>query len=186
MTPERVRVATAQDAAALVALAAGNRRRTARLAASGAGLAGRTLRRAMRGELALAVVVLAATATLVRAAPPATIAAGPVVRELDLGPLRLQMDLEPGSVGPTDYHLYLFDRRTGAQVDRVEELRVELVQRDADIGPITLDVPRKGPAHYELRDAMIGVDGRWEATVTARVSEFDEFSATTEFEVRGD
>jgi copper transport protein len=171
---------------AVVALAAGNRRRTARLAAAGADAAGRALRRSMRGELALAVAVLAATATLVRAAPPATVAAGPVVRELDLGPLRLQMDLEPGSVGPTDYHLYLFDRRTGAQVDRVEELTVRLVQRDEDIGPITLDVPRKGPAHYELRDAVLGVAGTWEATVTARVSDFDEFSATTEFEVRSE
>ena len=103
------------------------------------------------------MLVLAATATLVRAAPPATIDDGPVVRELDLGPMRLQMDIEPATVGPNDYHLYLFDRRTGAQIDRVEELTVKLVQRDKGIGPITLDIPRKGPAHYELRNSTLGV-----------------------------
>lgn len=169
---------------AVVALAAGNRRRTAKLTAATTSAAGRGLRTAMRGELALAVLVLAATATLVRAAPPATLTSGPVIRELDLGPMRLQMDLEPGSIGPTDYHLYLFDRRTGAQVDRVEELTVRLIQREEDIGPITLDIPRKGPAHYELRNATVGVSGTWEATVTARVSEFDEYSAKTQFEIR--
>ena len=138
----------------------------------------------MRAEVVLAVLVLAATATLVRAAPPATIDNGPVVRELDLGPMRLQMDIEPATVGPNDYHLYLFDRRTGAQIDRVEELTVRLVQRDKDIGPITIDIPRKGPAHYELRNSTLGVRGTWSATITARVSEFDEYAAKTEFEVK--
>jgi len=55
----------------------------------------------LRAEVAFAVLVLAATATLERAAPPATIAGGPVVRELDLGPMRLQMDIRPATSGPT-------------------------------------------------------------------------------------
>ncbi len=167
----------------VIAVAAGNRQRTNRLAAGDADSAPQ-LRRAMRAEVAFAMLVLAATATLVRAAPPATIANGPVIRELDLGPMRLQLDIEPASVGPNDYHLYLFDRRTGAQIDRVEQLTVRLVQRDKDIGPITIDIPRKGAAHYELRDSTLGVRGTWEATITARVSDFDEYSATTQFEVR--
>jgi copper transport protein len=165
--------------AAVLAFAAGNRRRVAALPGTAA-----VLRRAMSVEVGLAVLVLAATATLVRAAPPATIEAGPVIRELDLGPMRLQMDVEPASAGPNDLHLYLFDRRTGEQVDRVEELTVKLVQREKGIGPITLDIPRKGPAHYELRNAAIGVEGEWEATVTARVSDFDAHAAKTRFEIR--
>ena len=87
-------------------------------------------------------------------------------------------------MGPNDYHLYLFDSRTGEQIDRVEELRIRLVQRDKGIGPLIVRIPRKGPAHYELRDSMLGVAGDWEATVTARISEFDEYSARTRFEVR--
>ncbi len=169
--------------AVVVVLGAGNRRRAARLG-DGDGEDAPRLRRHMRAEVALALLVLAATATLVRAAPPATIAAGPVVRELDLGPLRLQIEVEPATVGSNDLHLYLFDRRTGAQVDRVEQLTVSLVQRERAIGPIALDIPRKGPAHYELRGATLGVPGTWEAVVTARVSKFDEYSAGTAFEVR--
>ena len=169
--------------AGIVAAAARNPARTARLAA-GAGDVAAVLRRSMRAEVVLAVLVLGATATLVRAAPPSAVNSGPVIRELDLGPMRLQMDIEPGTVGPNDLHLYLFDRRTGAQIDRVEELTVELVQPDKGIGPIKLDIPRKGPAHYELRNSTLGVGGEWKATVTARVSEFDEYAAKTEFELR--
>ena len=169
--------------ALIVGLAAGNRRRTAGLAAAGTGSAS-ALRRAMRAEVVLGVLVLAASATLVRAAPPVSLAEGPVVRELDLGPMRLQMDVEPAVSGANDFHLYLFDRRTGEQVDRVEELTVRLVEREKGIGPIVLDIPRKGPAHYELLNATLGVAGTWDATVTARVSEFDEYSAKTRFEVR--
>lgn len=170
----------------IIGLAAANRRRTAHLADSpvDADQSATSLRSAMRTEALLAVLVLGATATLVRAAPPATVNNGPVVRELDLGAIRLQMDIEPAKVGPNDYHLYLFDRRTGAQIDRVEELKVTLVQRDKNIGPIKLAIPRKGPAHYELRNSTLGVAGTWEATVTARVSAFDEYTAKLRFEVR--
>lgn len=168
---------------AIVALASANRRRTGRLVQHRAPDASR-LRGWMRAEAVLALVVLAATATLVRAAPPTTITSGPIVRELDLGPLRLQLDVEPGTVGRNDYHLYLFDRRSGAQIDRVEQLTVSLVQREKDIGPIRLEIPRKGVAHYELRNATLGVAGAWQATITARVSAFDEYTATTTFEVR--
>ena len=76
------------------------------------------------------------------------------------------------------------DRRTGAQVDRVEQLTIRLRQRERGIGPITLDIPRKGPAHYELRDSALGVPGEWEATITARVSDFDAHFARMRFEVR--
>jgi copper transport protein len=168
--------------ALIVALATRGRRAVGRLADGAAPSA--ALRRVMRAEAAMAVLVLAATAVLVRAAPPATVATGPAQEELDLGPMRLEMVIEPAKTGPNDFHLYLFDRRTGAQVDRVKELTVRLVQRDKDIGPITLDIPRKGPAHYELLDQALGVPGTWEVQVDARVSEFDAHTATTEIEVR--
>jgi copper transport protein len=167
----------------VVALAAGNRRRAAAFAGGATQPAG-ALRRAMGAEVALAVLVLAATATLVRATPAATRSAGPVVRELDVGPLRLQMDIEPAATGPNDYHLYFFDRRTGAQVDRVKEVKVRLVQREKGIGPIVLGIPRKDVAHYELLGAPLGVPGTWSAQVDVRVSEFDQHTARFDFDVR--
>ena len=163
--------------AGVLALAAGNRRRVKELAASGG------LRGAMRAEVALAVLVLAATAVLVREAPPESLASGPASRELDLGPMRLEMVIEPPATGPNDFHLYFFDRRTGAQVDRVEEVEVRLVHRGEELAQ-SLTIPRKGPAHYELLDQPLAVDGEWEVAVDARVSEFDVYSARTEIEVR--
>ncbi len=165
----------------IIALAAGNRRRLAGLSLGGA--SAETLRRSMRAEVLVAVLVLAATATLVRAAPPAT-NQGTVVRELDLGPLRLQMDIEPAEVGPNDYHLYFFNRRTGAQIDRVREVTLRLTQPEKDIGPIKLRIKRKGPAHYELLGPPLGVPGTWQAQVDVRVSRFDQYTAKTDFQVR--
>jgi copper transport protein len=166
---------------AIVAVASGNRRRVARLVAGGGPGA---LRAAMRAEVALAIGVLAATAVLVRAAPPASIASGPAESELDLGPYRLEMVIEPATTGPNDFHLYLFDRKTGAQINRVEEMTVSMTQRDKGIGPIKLEVPRKGPAHYELLDEALGVPGEWEARVDVRVDDFTAYSGREEIEVR--
>ena len=98
--------------------------------------------------------------------------------------MRLEMVIEPAKTGPNDFHLYLFNRRTGAQVDRVKEMTVRLRQPEKDIGPIELEIPRKGPAHYELLDQALGVPGRWEVQVDARVSDFDAYTAETDFEVR--
>jgi copper transport protein len=166
--------------AAILAFAARSRRRVRALAAeTGAGL-----RRAMLAEVALALLVIAATATLVRAAPPAAAGSGPVVRELDAGPMRVELVVEPARVGVNAWHVYLFDRRSGAQVDRVEQVTVRLTEPERGIGPITLDLPRKGPAHYELLRGVLGVAGRWEAELAVRVSEFDEYVARTGFEVR--
>ncbi len=161
----------------VIALAAGNRRRVARLAMGGA------LRRAMRAEVALAVLVLAATAVLVREAPPESLAGGPATRELDLGPMRLELVIEPAKTGPNDFHLYFFDRRTGAQVDRVKEVKMRITQREEKIAQ-TLTIPRKDTAHYELLDQPLAVDGDWDVAVDARVSEFDVHTARTEIEVR--
>ena len=165
----------------IVAVAAGNRRRVARLLSGGAPGA---LRTAMRAEVALALIVLAATAVVVRAQPPAAEAIGPAQSELDLGPMRLEMVIEPAETGPNDFHLYFFDRKTGAQIDRVEEVTVSLTQPDKGIGPIKLQIPRKGPAHYEQLDEALGVPGTWNVKVDVRVNEFDAYSAEDEIEVR--
>jgi copper transport protein len=168
---------------AIVWLAAGSRRRTRTLTDSGND-SNVSLRRSMRAEVVLAVLVLAATATLVRAAPPAADSEGPVVRQLDLGPMRVELDVEPAEVGPNNFHIYLFDRRTGEQVSRVQQMTVRLTQRDKGIGPIKLSISRKGPAHYELLNSPIGVPGTWQAELTARVSDFDEYSVRTMFKIR--
>lgn len=61
---------------------------------------------------------------------------------------------------------------------------MRLTQPERDIGPIKLGTPRKGPAHYELLAAPLGVPGTWRAQVDVRVSDFDQFTARTELDVR--
>ena len=165
--------------ALIVFLAASNRRRLAGERGEGTTM----LRRAMRAEVAVAVLVLAVTAALVRSAPPAS-AGGPETRELDIGDIRVEMIIEPATTGPNDYHFYLFDRETGAQVRRVEEMTLRLAQPDEGIGPISLDVPYKSPAHYELLGPALGVPGEWDVALDVRLSRFDLETARTEIEVR--
>ena len=165
---------------AIVALGAANRSRLRSRRDQDAA----PVRAAIRAELVIAVGILAATAVLVRAAPPKAIANGPQQKELDLGPMRLEMVVEPAKVGRNAFHLYLFDRRTGAQISRVKQLTVTLAQPKAGIAPIDLDIPRKGVAHYELLGQPIPVAGNWTTTVTVRVSAFDEYSAKTTLRIR--
>lgn len=166
--------------AAVVALAASNRRRLR----TRDGRSGSLVRSAMLVEVAAAVAVLAATAVLVRSTPPEAIANGPQEKELDLGPLRAELVVEPATVGPNAIHVYLFDRRTGAQISKVEQLTLTLSQAKAGIAPIELGIPRKGVAHYELLGQPLPAAGDWKTVVTARVSDFDEFAARTTLTVR--
>jgi copper transport protein len=138
----------------------------------------------MESEVVIAVAIIAATAVLVRAAPPKSIAEGPQEKELNLGPLRLELVAEPAQVGRNAFHLYLFNRKTGAQIDRVQQLSVRLAQPDARIAPIDVDIPRKGPAHYELLGQPLPKAGTWKVRVTARVSAFDEYAANTTLRIR--
>jgi copper transport protein len=166
--------------AAIVGIGAANRRRVA----AATDRAASALRRAMVAEVVIAVAILAATSVLVRAAPPKTIGLGPQQKELNLGPMRLELVVEPAKVGRNAFHLYLFNRRTGAQVSRVRQLTVTMSNAKAGIAPIALDIPRKGVAHYELLGQQLPASGDWKTVVTARVSDFDEYTAKTTLRVR--
>jgi copper transport protein len=159
----------------IVALGARNRRALARDSAPA-----RTI---LRAEVAAALLVIAATAVVVRLAPPAAEASGPDYRNVDMGPLRLQMVIEPQKVGANTAHLYFYDRATGEQYDGLKELRLTLTQPDKKIGPITMRVPRQSFAHYDLRGLTFGVAGTWRIWVEARVSEFDLYTGRTSLDV---
>ena len=95
-----------------------------------------------------------------------------------------QMDIEPAETGPTTTTSTCSTADRRPDRPRRASSRCGSTQRDKDIGPIKLDIPRKGPAHYELLDQALGVPGRWEIQVDARVSDFDAYTAETDFEVR--
>ena len=88
------------------------------------GRPGVSIRRALRAELALMAAVLAVAAALVSYPPGAGAAGGPFAADRELGPARLELTVDPARVGRNEIHLYLFDRRTGAQYERFDELTV--------------------------------------------------------------
>ena len=136
------------------------------------------LRRSIRTEVALLAVVLGVTAALVSYAPSASVSSGPQSATTSLGPADLQLTVDPARVGPNQMHVYLTDKQTGQQYDRVKEMNVDLVLPKESLGPLKADTRKAGPGHYVMNGALFGVAGDWEVKVTARVSEFDAYFAT--------
>jgi len=176
--------------AALVALGAHNRRRSlpalARLARGGEapGRPGATLRRALGGEIALMLVVLGVTAALVSYSPSAGAQAGPFAGAVDLGPARMELTVDPARAGRNAIHVYLFDRRSGAQYDRPRSLAIAASEPERDIGPLELPLRKAGPGHYTASRAELIPAGDWRLTVRARISEFEELRAQLEVPMR--
>jgi copper transport protein len=174
----------------LMPLAAYNRRRSVprleRIASGGEppGRAGLLLRRALRGEVALLVLVLGVTAALASYAPATTVQPGPFSGSAPLGPAELEVTVDPARVGSNQVHLYLFDVKSGAQFSRIKELEVTATMPEKSIGPLPLEARRAGPGHYTVQGAQLGVEGDWRLEVAMRVSAFDEYAAEMEVPIR--
>ncbi len=174
----------------LIALGAMNRRRVIpklrALAESVAapGAAGHLLRRTLRAEVALVVVVLGVTAALVSYPPPASLAGGPFGGSAALGPLRLEATLDPARVGPNELHLYLLRASDGAPFDGTKELTVTLALPAKDIGPLDTTAREAGPGHYVVDTVQLVPAGDWRLHVTSRISQFDQYDTTLKVPVR--
>ena len=174
----------------LVCLGALNRRRTLpRLAAAAAGGetpggAGHVIRRTLRAELALVVVVFGVTGALASYAPAIAEVSGPVAVTKTIGPEQLQLTVDPATAGPNEMHLYLLDPKSGAQFDGVKELTVQATQTAKGIGPLDLQAQQTGPGHYTILGAPLNAPGTWRLDVTMRVSEFDEFQTSADVRIR--
>lgn len=175
---------------ALIPLGAYNRYRSVprleRIAAGGEapGRTGLLLRRALRAEVALVVVVLGVTAALAGYAPATATQAGPFSASASLGPAELELTVDPARVGANQIHLYLFDARSGTQFRRIKELTATATLPDRSIGPLPLEPQLSGPGHYTVQGAPLSVAGDWLLEVTMRISAFDEYAAEVEVPIR--
>ena len=176
--------------AALIAIGVVNRRRVVpglqRLAAATAapGQLGHLLRRTLRAEVALVVAVLGVTAALVSYPPPDTLATGPFGGSVALGPLRMEVTMDPARVGPNELHLYLLRADDGTPFAGTKELEATLALPSSDIGPLTLKAREAGPGHYVVDTVSLVPAGDWRLDVTSRISEFDQYEASLEVPVR--
>jgi len=170
---------------ALIGLGAYNRRRSLprleRIAAGGQapGGAGLTLRRALRAELALLVVVLGVTAALASYAPPVSALSGPFSAESQFGPIQLEMTVEPARAGANQIHVYMFDAKSGAPFSPIEEFKATALLPGKGIA-LPLEPQLSGPGHYTIPSAFLGSSGDWQIAIVVRVSAFNEYTKTVE------
>lgn len=178
----------------LVGLGAVNRRRALprlrALAADGAapGAPGHLLRRTLRLEAGTLLVVLAVTGALVGYAPPGATAGaqgGSAGVSARLGPYALEATVDPARTGANTVHLYLFDARDGTPFDGTKQLTVTAVEQEQGIGPLPVGFQKTGPGHYTADLLLLVPGGAWTFFVTARVSEFDQYTKSFTVEVGG-
>jgi copper transport protein len=139
---------------------------------------GRFLRFAS-AELLVMVAIVGVTAALVNAPPARTEVAMHEASEieLELGPMRAHMEVEPGKVGPNQIHL-MFEK------GRPDEVTLSARLDSADIGPLRYKA-RRGmePGAYVVKRANLAPAGEWEIRVDARKGAFDLFSDTVNVQI---
>ncbi len=142
------------------------------------------LRRTLRVEALALLLVLALTSVLVVVTPARTLAAGGVVeRVVALGEHgSVQVTVAPARAGFNQIHLYLFDV-DGRPADIAESVTLALSLPEADLGPITREAARAGPAHLQVDGRDLAVSGRWTVQVNARIDRFTEASGAVEIPV---
>jgi copper transport protein len=176
--------------AGLIALGAVNRRRVVPalrgLAEAGAapGAAGHLLRRTLRAEVVLVVAVLGVASALVSYPPPDSLAGGPFSANTALGPLRLEVTVDPARVGPNEMHLYLLNAKDGTPFDGTKELAVSLSLPSRHIGPLPATARAAGPGHYVVDTLQLVPGGDWRLGVTSRISDFDQYETSLKVPVR--
>ncbi|MFY1692907.1 copper resistance protein CopC [Plantactinospora sp. WMMB782] len=171
--------------AVVLAIAAHNRfRLVPRVTAAdhddGPPAAWRLLRRAVRLEASLLVVVVAATGFLVTQSPtpdtaprPAAADAGdsPPVLASPLGPGRAVARLTPGTVGVNSMELDLFDA-AGQPVVPVADPKLTVLLPAMNLGPLERKLARTGPGRYQAV-VDLPLAGSWVMQVSVRTSKYD-------------
>jgi copper transport protein len=140
--------------------------------------------RAVSIELALMVVVIGLTASLV-VQPPAkaqVATGGPVAMTQEIGPFELDLVVDPATTGTNQMHLTLFDG--SGRPARVDEAEVSASYPAAGIGPLQLEAHPAGPGHFIVHSARLPFAGDWRFDVAVRRGDFDEWSTTAITSIR--
>jgi copper transport protein len=122
-------------------------------------------------ELAIMITIVGVTAGLVNAPPARTEISmdDASAMELELGPMRADMEVMPAKVGPNEIHL-MFTKGRPNEVTVVAELKSK------GIGPLRYTA-RRGmePGAYVVKRANLSPAGDWELDVEVRRGKFDLF-----------
>lgn len=144
------------------------------------GLAWLRLRRTVRAEVGILVVLLLLTGVLQNERPAAQalgIGGSFYASEQLTDELTLDIVVDPNVAGQNSIHLYLLDAQDRT-VSAVEGVTMELSLPDQDIGPIERTPVVTGPGHWTLNGRELALPGTWEITVRLRVDRFTDASVT--------
>lgn len=144
------------------------------------------LRRSVAAEVAIAVVVLAVTATLVNAVPAETAldggGGGSFTAEIHGANVFVTANIDPAAVGVSEVNLQVAFH-DGTPVDP-EEATASLTLPERDIGPLDLTLERVGTGQYISDSAELPFPGDWELEVVVRTSDIDQDRLMIPFTVR--
>ncbi|MEV6524926.1 copper resistance protein CopC [Longispora sp. NPDC051575] len=146
------------------------------------------VRRLVFGELAVTAVILAVTAFLVQQTPARTEAALPsasanlpVSATLNSNIFRLQVELEPGSVGNNSMHMYAFT--PDGKPIKVLEWQVTVGMPSKEIAPIEVPVLQLTDDHA-VGELTLPTAGTWELRFTLRVSDIDQATVSQTVQIK--
>jgi copper transport protein len=143
------------------------------------------LRKLVGAEVAIALVVVAVTALLVDANPGYAVGtvAGPFDETKVVDDVLVNVVAVPGSVGPTDIHVYV-DNPSGGLEPPVD-VTGTLALPGADIQGIDVEFVTAGPSHWSANDIEIPIAGDWELTLQVLLTDVDQVTATYTIPIGG-
>jgi copper transport protein len=137
----------------------------------------RLLRRTLAAEAALLLVVVGVTAFLVDVTPARSAVAAPFAASAELGDGRVDIDVDPTRAGRTTIHVYAYDEG-GRLLDVPEGVELVFALPSSDISGLERVPEPTGTGHWTLVGDDLSIGGTWTIDVVARVSLYDELTAT--------
>jgi copper transport protein len=165
----------------LLAIAACNKLRFVPRLADGDVLALRTLRRSVRVETALVLLVFGATAALGQLPPPRTQAAANAAVMSSKGS-RAIVEISPGHAGRNEIFLQLTD--AAGRPLAAQEVGLAVALPSAGIEPIRRRLHEVAPGRYHLPELTLPMPGRWTLRIEALVSDFNKQDFTLAADIR--
>jgi copper transport protein len=127
---------------------------------------------------------VAVTAVLVSEVPAKAAVArtGPYATEAQLGPLDLNLVVDPAEAGGNAIHMYLLNAH-GQPAD-VAEAKLSASLPSRQIGPLRFTMRHLAPGHYVVYGANLALAGDWHLHLEARRGEFQALETTLSIPVR--
>ena len=144
------------------------------------------MRRTVRTEALLLVLVVCLTAVLVNI-PPARTAVVPkaarfdISKRVDTGTVELSVD--PAIVG-TNTVVARYADGTGQPLNVANSMTIEFSQPSAGLEPITRQVPASEPGVFTIQGNEFSIPGTWTVTIAVRTGDFTEQRTSFEVPVR--